>query len=56
MRGLARIEQDVLGWVDIELDECGPYDAICKPLAMAPCTSDVHIVWQTYTLYGVMHI
>ena len=45
MRGLARIEQDVLGWVDIELDECGPYDAICKPLAMAPCTSDVHIVW-----------
>ena len=35
MRGLARIEQDVLGWVDIELDECGPYDAICKPLAMA---------------------
>ena len=59
MRGLARIEQDVLGWVDIELDECGPYDAICKPLAMAPCTSDVHIVWhhvlQTYTLYGVMH-
>ncbi len=45
MKGLARIEQDVLGWVDIELDECGPYDAICRPLAMAPCTSDVHIVW-----------
>lgn len=45
MRGLARIEQDVLGWVDIEIDEYGPYDAICKPLAMAPCTSDVHIVW-----------
>ena len=37
--------EDVLGWVDIELEECGPYDAICKPIAMAPCTSDVHIVW-----------
>ena len=42
MKGLARIEQDVLGWVDIELDECGPYDAICRPLAMAPCTSRAH--------------
>ena len=25
---------------------CGPMDAIVRPLAVAPCTSDVHTVWE----------
>ena len=33
------------GWIDKQAPECGPLDAICKPLAIAPCTSDVHTVW-----------
>jgi threonine dehydrogenase-like Zn-dependent dehydrogenase len=45
MKGLARIAQDELGWVEKEKPKCGPYDAIVRPIALAPCTSDVHIVW-----------
>lgn len=33
------------GWVEKERPVCGPNDAICKPIALAPCTSDVHTVW-----------
>ena len=25
---------------------CGPLDAIVKPIAVSPCTSDVHTVWE----------
>jgi isopropanol dehydrogenase (NADP+) len=25
---------------------CGPMDAICRPIALAPCTSDIHTVWE----------
>ena len=25
---------------------CGPRDAIVRPLALAPCTSDIHTVWE----------
>lgn len=45
MKGLARIKQDELGWVEKDVPKIGPYDALVKPLALAPCTSDVHIVW-----------
>ena len=33
------------GWIEKEKPACGPLDAICRPLALAPCTSDVHTVW-----------
>lgn len=33
------------GWIEKEIPACGPLDAICKPLALAPCSSDVHTVW-----------
>ncbi len=33
-------------WIDKEKPVCGPLDAICKPLALAPCTSDIHTVWE----------
>jgi len=36
----------VTGWIEKEKPVCGPMDAICKPLALAPCTSDVHTVWS----------
>jgi threonine dehydrogenase-like Zn-dependent dehydrogenase len=34
-----------VGWVEKDMPKCGPLDAICKPIALAPCTSDVHSVW-----------
>ena len=33
------------GWINKDMPKCGPMDAICKPIALAPCTSDIHTVW-----------
>jgi len=35
-----------IGWIEKDKPKCGPRDAIVKPLALAPCTSDVHTVWK----------
>jgi threonine dehydrogenase-like Zn-dependent dehydrogenase len=35
-----------VGWVEKPVPECGPLDALVKPIALAPCTSDVHTVWE----------
>ncbi len=35
-----------VGWIEKDRPECGPLDAIVKPLAIAPCTSDIHTVYE----------
>ena len=45
MKGFAMLKIGQTGWVEKDIPECGPLDAICKPLALAPCSSDVHTVW-----------
>ncbi|RXK14431.1 NAD(P)-dependent alcohol dehydrogenase [Halarcobacter mediterraneus] len=45
MKGFAMMSIGQVGWVDKERPNCGPMDAICRPIALAPCTSDVHTVW-----------
>ncbi len=35
-----------VGWIEKERPTCGPLDAILRPIALAPCTSDVHTVWE----------
>jgi len=45
MKGFAMMEIGRTGWIDKKVPECGPMDAICRPLALAPCSSDVHTVW-----------
>lgn len=45
MKGFAMLGIGKTGWIEKQAPECGPLDAICKPLAIAPCTSDVHTVW-----------
>ena len=35
-----------IGMIEKEKPVCGPNDAICKPIALAPCTSDIHTVWS----------
>lgn len=45
MKGFAMMKIGETGWVEKEMPACGPCDAICKPVALAPCTSDVHTVW-----------
>ena len=34
------------GWIEKERPRCGPIDAICRPLAVAICTSDIHTLWE----------
>lgn len=46
MKAFAMIEAGKVGWIEKEKPKCGPLDAICKPIAIAPCTSDVHTVWE----------
>lgn len=45
MKGFAMLGIGKTGWIEKEAPKCGPMDAICKPLAISPCTSDVHTVW-----------
>lgn len=35
-----------IGWIEKDKPFCGPLDAIVRPLAVAPCTSDIHTVWE----------
>lgn len=46
MKGLAMLKIGEFGWIEKERPACGPMDAICKPLALAICTSDIHTVWE----------
>ena len=46
MKGFAMLKIGEVGWIEKEVPACGPLDAICKPLAIAICTSDVHTVWE----------
>ena len=33
------------GWMEKPVPECGPMDALLRPLALAPCSSDIHTVF-----------
>ncbi len=46
MKGFAMLEIGKVGWIEKEKPVAGPLDAIVKPLALAPCTSDIHTVWS----------
>lgn len=45
MKGFAMLKIGQTGWIEKAVPTCGPLDAICKPIALAPCTSDIHTVW-----------
>ncbi|MCI1660496.1 NAD(P)-dependent alcohol dehydrogenase [Bifidobacterium psychraerophilum] len=46
MKAYAMLELNKAGWIEKEDPACGPLDAICRPVALAPCTSDIHTVWE----------
>ena len=46
IKGLAMKRIGEIGWIEKDAPKCGPLDAIVKPLALAPCTSDIHTVWE----------
>lgn len=46
MKGFAMLGIGKTGWIEKSDPVCGPMDALCRPLALAPCSSDVHTVWE----------
>lgn len=46
MKAFAMLGIGKTGWIEKDVPACGPLDAIVKPLAVSPCTSDVHTVWE----------
>ena len=46
MKGFAMKKIGEVGWIEKEAPKCGPLDAICRPIAISPCTSDIHTVYE----------
>jgi len=46
MKGYAMLCAGKTGWIEKKAPRCGPLDAIVKPLAVSPCTSDIHTVFE----------
>ena len=46
MKGFAMLSINNVGWIAKESPVAGPYDAIVRPLAVSPCTSDIHTVFE----------
>lgn len=46
IKGLAMLGIGKIGWIEKEAPECGPLDALVRPLVVAPCSSDIHTVWE----------
>lgn len=46
MKGFAMLSIGKTGWIEKERPACGPLDAIVRPIAVSPCTSDIHTVWE----------
>ena len=46
MRGFGVYEKGKVGWMEKPDPVCGPKDAIVKPIALAPCSSDVHSAFE----------
>ena len=45
MKAFVLKEPGVIGWAQVEEPSLTPYGAVLEPVAMAPCSSDVHTVF-----------
>ena len=45
MKGFAMLKIGQVGWIEKDKPFCGAMDAIVKPIAISPCSSDIHTVW-----------
>ncbi|MDR0621721.1 MAG: NAD(P)-dependent alcohol dehydrogenase [Deltaproteobacteria bacterium] len=46
MKGFAMLGLNKVGWIEKPTPAITAMDALVKPLAVSPCTSDVHTVWE----------
>ncbi|MCI1903470.1 MAG: zinc-binding dehydrogenase [Enterococcaceae bacterium] len=44
MKGYGAIKINQPGWIEKERPTAGPLDAIIRPTALAPCSSDIHVI------------
>ena len=43
MRGYGMFEINNVGWLEKDIPEIGPLDALMRPVAVAVCSSDTHM-------------
>ena len=48
MKAFVLKEPGVVGYEQVPEPVLTPYGAILKPVAVAPCSSDVHTVWRRF--------
>jgi len=46
MKGFAMKSIGKVAWIEKERPVCGALDAIVRPIAVSPCSSDIHTVWE----------
>ena len=46
MKGFAMLGIGRVGWIEKDQPVCGPLDALVEPIAVSPCTSYIHTVWE----------
>ena len=46
MKGYAMLGIGKTGWIEKDVPACGRLEAIVRPIAVSPCTSDIHTVWE----------
>ena len=46
IKGLAMLGIGKIGWIEKDAPKCGPLDALVRPIVVAPCSSDIHTVWE----------
>lgn len=51
MKGFGVFEKGKVGWMEKPDYVCGPDDAIARPIAIAPCSSDVHSAYEMEGAY-----
>ena len=44
IKGYGMIKPEEPGWIEVERPTAGPLDDIVKPIAVAPCSSDTHVM------------
>lgn len=44
MRGYGMLSVDKPGWIEKDVPACGEVDAIIRPIVLAPCSSDCHVM------------
>ncbi len=54
IKKFAKLSSGQVGWIEKNAPVCAPAGVVLRPVAVAPCTSDVHTVWGSNNNKKVM--